>query len=124
MMTENAEKPEERSDPKFKAQIAIFNGQDQHKIMTNYSVNMSTGGVFIETVNFLPVDTLLIVKFKLPENDLPITCKARVSWTNEPGNLRKYSLSPGMGLQFIDLSLNDMHAIRDYLINGKLVPTW
>jgi uncharacterized protein (TIGR02266 family) len=92
--------------------------------MSNYSVNMSTGGVFIETVNILPVDTSLVVKFKLPDNDAIITCKARVAWINETGLLRKFSLPPGMGLQFLDLSLNDMHAIRDYLNKGEIQPTW
>jgi uncharacterized protein (TIGR02266 family) len=113
-----------KSDPRFKARIAIYNGPDQQKLMTNYSVNMSTGGMFIETENIRPVDTSLVIKFKLPDNDVIITCNARVAWTNEPGNLRKYTLPSGMGLQFIDLSLENMHAIRDYLNKGDLVPTW
>jgi hypothetical protein len=60
----------------------------------------------------------------LPANDKLITCKARVAWTNEPGNLRKLSLPPGMGLQFLDLNLDDLHAIRDFLRSGELLPTW
>lgn len=114
----------EKSDPRFMARIAIFNSLDQTRIMSNYSVNLSTGGVFIETDKILPVDTLLVVKFKLPDNEPIVTCKARVAWINEPGNLRKYSLPPGMGLQFIDLSLNNLHAIRHHLDKGNLVPTW
>jgi uncharacterized protein (TIGR02266 family) len=113
-----------KSDPRFKARIAIYNGPGQKKLISNYSVNMSTGGMFIETVTILPVDTLLAVKFKLPDNDTIITCKARVAWTNEPGNLRKFSLPPGMGLQFLDLPLKDMHVIREYLNNDDFVPTW
>ena len=92
--------------------------------MSNYSVNMSMRGVFVETDNILPVDTLLIVKFKLPDNDTIITCNTRVAWTNEAGHLRKYSFPAGMGLQFLDLSLENMYVIRDYLNKGNLVPTW
>lgn len=123
-MAMSNEKIEQQADPRYKARIAIFNGPDQRRIISNYSVNMSTGGMFIETENFLPVDTLLTVKFKLPGNDAIISCNARVAWTNEPGNQRKLNLPPGMGLQFIDLSLHDLHLIRDYLHKGDLTPTW
>ncbi len=111
-------------DPRFKARIAVFNSPSQKKLISNYTVNMSTGGVFLETGNILPEDTLLMVKFKLPEKDEVICCNARVAWTNVPGALKKYSLPPGMGLQFLNLSLEDMHAIREYLDTGDLVPTW
>lgn len=123
-MSECNENLEEAPDPRFKARIAIFNGPSQRRILSDYTVNMSSGGMFIETGNILPVDTLLTVKFKLPGNDAIITSKARVAWTNEPGHLRKCSYPPGMGLQFIDLSLKDLHTIREYLNTGNLVPTW
>ena len=113
-----------KSDPRFKARIAIFNDQDQHKLLSNYSANMSTGGLFIETDSILPVDTLLAVKFKLPGNDSIIGCNARVAWINEPGKLIKPSLPPGMGLQFIGLSLESLHIIREYLNKGEFTPTW
>ncbi len=123
-MPECTEPIEERVDPRFKARIAIFNGPDLRRLISNYTVNMSTGGVFIETDTILPVDTLLLVKFKLPDNDAIIACNARVAWTNEPGHLKKFSFPPGMGLQFLDLSLENMYVIRDYLNKGDLVPTW
>ena len=123
-MTECIEQLEDRADPRFRARIAIFNGPDQRRLISNYSVNMSTGGLFIETETILPVDTLLLVKFKLPDDDAIIACNARVAWTNETGHLKKYSSPPGMGLQFLNLSLENMYVIRDYLYKGDLVPTW
>jgi uncharacterized protein (TIGR02266 family) len=123
-MTDCAQQVEERIDPRTNARIAIFIGPEHRKPMTQYSVNASTGGMFIGTDNIQPVDTLFVLKFQFPNNDAIITCKARVAWVNEPGNLRKSSLPPGMGLQFIDLSLENMHAIRDYLNKGHLVPIW
>jgi uncharacterized protein (TIGR02266 family) len=123
-MTECTEQIEKKPDPRFRARIAIFHDLDQSKLISNYSVNLNTGGVFIETDTILPVDTLLLVKFKLPDIDAIIACNARVAWTNEPGHLKKFSFPPGMGLQFLDLSLDNMHIIRDYLNKGDLVPTW
>jgi uncharacterized protein (TIGR02266 family) len=123
-MTITEKQIEARNDSRYKARIAIFNGQLQGKLISNYSVNISTGGVFMETDNVLPEDTLLYVKFKLPDNESVIDCKARVAWINEPVNPKKIDLPPGMGLHFLDLSLENIHAIRDYLTKGMLVPAW
>jgi uncharacterized protein (TIGR02266 family) len=123
-MSLSYEEHDARKDPRFKVRIAIFNGMDEGNLISNYSVNFSTGGVFIETYNVLPEESLLRVTFKLPDSDTIINCKARVAWVNEEGNLRKNGLPPGMGLHFLDLSLENIHAIRDFLNRGDLVPTW
>jgi uncharacterized protein (TIGR02266 family) len=115
---------ESRNNPRFLARIAIFSGPYQKDLVTDYSLNICTGGVFIETAKILPAGTELVVKFCLPNSDTVIVTKARVAWTNEPGTLKKTSLPSGMGLQFLDLSLDDMHAIRAYLDKGSFVPTW
>jgi Tfp pilus assembly protein PilZ len=85
---------------------------------------MSTGGVFVESSMILPADTELTVKFKLPNSDTIIIAKARVAWINDPLELKKSSFPPGMGLQFLNLSIEDMHTIRAYLNNNKFTPTW
>ena len=93
-------------------------------LMTNYTVNMSTGGVFLEADTILPVDTPLLMKFKLPGNDAIISCNARVAWNNTPGSLKKFSLPPGMGIQFMDLSLDNLQTIRQFLNEGDIEPVW
>jgi len=115
---------DERANPRFLVRIAIFHGPYQKKILTDYSISMSTGGVFIESSLILPEDTELTVKFNLPISDTTIITKARVAWINDPPALKKLSLPSGMGLQFLDLSMEDMQTIRTFLADGKLVPTW
>ena len=115
---------QQRSDPRFFARIAIFHGPYQKEILTDYSVNMSTGGVFIETGKLLPEGEEITVKFNLPGFDAIITANARVAWVNEPSELKKPSLPSGMGLQFLDLSLEDLHTIRVFLDKGDFKPTW
>ena len=104
--------------------LEVYICQLKQILMTNYTVNMSTGGVFLETDNILPVDTSLAIKFRLPGNDSIITCNARVAWNNVPGSLKKFSLPPGMGIQFLDLSLEDLQTIRHFLNEGDLKPVW
>lgn len=123
-MTENPSHVERRSDPRFLARIAIFSGPSLKELVSDYSVNVSSGGLFIETDKILPLDTMLMVKFKLPGEEAVIACKSRVAWINEHFAPKKPSLPPGMGIQFIDLSIEDMHAIRHYIDKGELIPTW
>ena len=123
-MSTNNLSPEKMTNPRFLARIAIFSGPSQSDLVTDYSINISTGGVFIETTKILPEGTEVMVKFCLPNVDTLMVTRARVAWTNEPGAFKKTSLPPGMGLQFLDLSLEDMHAIRTYLDKDGFVPTW
>jgi uncharacterized protein (TIGR02266 family) len=110
--------------PRYKVRMAIYYGQDQQDLLSNYSVNLGTGGIFIETSQIFTVDAPLTVEFLLPSSTVRITCNARVAWTNESGAPVKPLFPPGIGLQFLDLSLVDMHAIRDFINKGDLAPTW
>ena len=123
-LAENQAPPEVRINPRFLARLAIFHGPYQNTILTNYSLNISAGGVFIESNRILPTATELTVKFVLPNADSIIATKARVAWTNDPLIPKKPSLPPGMGLQFIALSMEAKNIIEDYLLKGKFNPTW
>lgn len=115
-----------RRVPRFSARIRIQfqGGSEPGKVLTDYSVNLSTGGVFIETVNILPVDTILQVEFMLPLYDKPICCNSRVAWVNHPEMRQHQNLPVGMGLQFNNLSWDDMQAIRQFIQKEGLAPYW
>lgn len=100
-MTRSADHHKQKDDSRFKVRLTIFNGPDENRPITNYVVNMSTGGMFIEASKIFPVDTLLSIEVMLPGKETPLKCKARVAWTNEPPSLKKQSLPYGMGLQFL-----------------------
>ncbi|MEZ4271593.1 MAG: protein kinase [Myxococcota bacterium] len=84
------------------------------------SVNLSPGGGFVQGSPILTRGTELEVGLWLPnvnnpQNDHEIITRARVAWTNDSLNPRAESLPPGMGLQFLDLGLQDQQAVEDYL---------
>jgi uncharacterized protein (TIGR02266 family) len=111
-------------DPRVNVRFVVYYGDEQDLAMCDYSVNMSFGGIFIESENVLPADTSLFVEFKLPVNNRQIRCKSRVAWTNEPKNPKSSALPTGMGLQFTDLSLDDVHVLRKYIDEAGLRPSW
>jgi uncharacterized protein (TIGR02266 family) len=114
----------EFGEPRYDARFAVYYGHKKFGPITNYTVNMSMGGVFIETNDVFPADTEFDVDFMLPDSSEPISCRARVAWTNEPEKLKNLNLPSGMGLQFIDLSFKNLRVIRDFLDSGSLTPVW
>jgi uncharacterized protein (TIGR02266 family) len=114
----------QRHDPRVKARLRVHYGIGSQQLLTNYSVNLSTGGIFIETEAVLPVDTPLALEFSLPGSPLMIHGKGRVAWVNLPDATLSPRLPPGMGIQFVDLSLAELHAIKEFVQKEALHPSW
>jgi uncharacterized protein (TIGR02266 family) len=114
----------DREASRVGARLEVRYGTGQQQLLSNYSVNISTGGLFLETDDPLPVDTPLALEFTLPNRQLSICCTGRVAWVNHPVLLHKPDMASGMGVQFIDLRLEDMYAIRDFIKQECLEPSW
>lgn len=106
------------------ARVKVKCAAGLQETITDYSVNLSTGGLFLATDKVLPIDTKFLIEFTIPVRTEPVCCKARVAWINDPQNPTKPDLPSGMGLQFIDISLCDVDAIREYLSGGRLLASW
>lgn len=113
-----------RALPRYAARMRVHFGKDGSQIFSDYTLNLSTGGVFLETMNLMAEGTPLTVEFVLPHNNIPINCKACVAWVNHPDIIRNPNLPPGMGVQFLDLKTEDVEAIRSYIHAESLAPQW
>jgi uncharacterized protein (TIGR02266 family) len=111
-----------RAAPRVKARLRITYGPDPEDMLLKFTVNVSTGGVFIETSEFHPVDTPLSIIFELPELKDGVRCQARVAWINHHENRMKPLLPPGLGVEFLDLSLEDLEAIFSFVKKEFLTP--
>jgi uncharacterized protein (TIGR02266 family) len=100
---------------RFGIHLPIHYGVQPHKLACDYSVDLSTGGVFLEAHSIVPVGTLLNVVFTLPHDGTTVKCTARVAWLNGPVLRREPLLPPGMGLEFIDIDNQEVNAIRKFL---------
>jgi phosphoserine phosphatase RsbU/P len=113
---------EERSAPRYSARLLVHFGTEPRHLLTDYSINLSTGGLFLKTDHPLEAGATLKLVFLFPDSQKRISCSARVAWTNHPELLQKPDLPPGMGLQFLDLTPGDMDILRDYIKKGNLTP--
>jgi len=63
---------------------------------SDFTSNINEGGLFIETDEPCPVDTLVSLQFQLPGADEPVRTRGRVVWIGDGD-------SAGMGIEFEDL---------------------
>jgi uncharacterized protein (TIGR02266 family) len=104
-----------RLAPRVGTRVKVFYEIEGEKLFANFTVNMSTGGVFLESEDVLPEETPLVMEFVLPGGRKKVRCHGKVAWRNLPGKKHVESLPSGMGIQFVDLKLEEMDAIRQYL---------
>ena len=114
----------ERKEPRYASHIKIRFGEQRDMLLSDYTVNINTGGLFVSSPNLLPVGTQLFVEFSLPRVDKAVSCQARVAWVNEGMPPLKRDLPIGMGLGFVGITLEEMNVIREYIQNNELAADW
>lgn len=103
-----------RSFPRVASRLIVRYGSDRQNLFHGFSFNVSSGGMFIETEDPFPTNQELFLEFSLPNTSHAIVCKAFVAWTNPSAQPSNLDLPPGMGLQFLTLSLPDLLSIWEY----------
>ena len=114
----------ERGAHRVPARLQVRFGTHGGQVLTDFSVNVSTGGVFIETAQRFAAEEPLQTTFVLPDREQPVTCSSRVAWVNAAERPTTPSLPPGIGLQFLDLSAEDRAAILAFVKGKLLSPLW
>lgn len=109
---------------RYKVRTQIRYGQNSETSLTDFSIDMSSGGLYINTGAPFEVGDSLALRFSLEEDSREIACNARVAWVNSPPKLKKPNIPAGMGVQFIDLSLEDLHTIGNFTKGKQLKPAW
>jgi uncharacterized protein (TIGR02266 family) len=104
--------------PRFDVRLPVRYGTRHDHWIDNFSVNLSTGGVFLETTDFLPVGTCIKVVFTLPRG-ICIECAAQVTWLNDPQSRSQPLLPAGVGLKFLDIEKKKVTALRNFLFSEE-----
>lgn len=111
-------------DNRYKVSIKVHYGQSTETPLTKFSADFSSGGLFLSSEEPLPVGESLLLRFSLEGFDRDIKCQAEVAWVNDPVTPQKKQLPAGMGIRFVDLSIDDLRAVRNFIENSDLKPSW
>lgn len=72
--------------------------------LTGKCLDISGGGMFIESKADIPAGTRVSLNFKLPDSQAThITCKAEISWLNRKPSPMKPHYPHGLGVMFVEL---------------------
>ncbi len=112
---------EKSMTPRFIVRIPMRCGVPHHDLVDNHTVNLSTGGVFLESQHVMPIGTPVNVAFTLPDDDTAITCTGEVTWVNRPEMRCQPLLPPGMGLKFVNIGDREVSAIQRFLYSEERV---
>ena len=112
----DSRRPEPRTENRGDGRTAVYANVDlhsEHNFWSGITMNMSEGGLFVATHNFVPVGTLLVLNIMLSQEREPLVMLVEVRWT------RPYSgqedVPPGLGLQFVDGDAASLAKIRKFV---------
>ena len=98
MSQRTRESKDRRRSDRHSAKIPVdYSAVDS--FFTEFCSNINDGGLFVETENPPPTDTVVQLQIRLPELDEPLTLEARVAWVSDG----KADAPSGMGVEFIGM---------------------
>ncbi len=109
---------------RFKTKIKVQYGVDAETSLTEFSIDLSAGGLYISTRNPLAEGEMLVIRFSLEGHAREIICQAQIVWVNPPQKLKKPTLPSGMGIRFVDISMDDLRAIHKFMASKQFEPSW
>ncbi|MDY7226494.1 TIGR02266 family protein [Hyalangium rubrum] len=101
-----------REYARVRMQATISLGSDSN-FFTGFSTDISSGGIFVATVETVPRGTTVDLDFTLP-GGRPMKASGVVRWLREP-NDRTPDLMPGVGVQFHELPAEVASVISDFV---------
>ena len=87
--------------------------QSGTNFFTGFSLDISTGGLFISTYDVLPIGAKVNVNFSLPYGPV-LSINGTVRWLREFNEFTP-EVVPGMGVQFDSLTDDETELINDYM---------
>jgi Tfp pilus assembly protein PilZ len=96
--------PSMRENPR-KSCLINANYQIRGSQFRSYILDISIGGVFIETSDRLKVGEAVVLNFSLPDAAQPISVSGKIAWSGPQG----------FGVKFDSLSHSEGHAIKSFV---------
>ena len=90
----------------------------EENFYTGFANNISEGGLFITTHSPAPIGETVSVKFKLPNSGHEVEIQCIVRWARDYNQLTP-DMSPGMGLEFVNLPKEIYDEINEFIENVR-----
>ena len=106
----------QRAEPRVKRMLSVTY-KHRNALMQAYTGDVSSGGLFLKTENFLIPGTQFFLKLQLPNVPKPLQIQCQVVWAIK----RESSLPnqpPGMGVKFTKISKNDHQILKQFLADA------
>ncbi|MCA2980264.1 MAG: TIGR02266 family protein [Myxococcaceae bacterium] len=104
--------PQKRASQRVRMQAQV-DFESEANFFNGFSSDISEGGLFIATVNLLPLGTQVDLGFSLPSGER-VDCKGVVRWVREVDE-RQPDVMPGIGVQFVDLDTRAAQAVEAFV---------
>ncbi len=113
MMGEKMEFEERRKYPRIRliAKVSLGEWGQSHYF---YSIDLSVGGIFLETDHAYPEGSRLELEFALPEIADKLKLVGEVVRVDPP-EARQSGTIPGMGIRFIKIDLDTQAMLADFI---------
>lgn len=93
----------DRAGPRIPVRMVLRCGPAPLDLRSGCALDLSAGGLFVETNKLLPVGTVIHIELPLPDLEQLQQIQGRVAWVNHPEWVKKPKLPAGMGIQFLSL---------------------
>lgn len=94
--------PKRRAEPRVAAAFRVtFTNLEE--LVEAYSVDVSRGGIYVETERFLPMGAVVRLHLKLPDHGPELRAVARVAYVLGVADSKSHDRPPGMGMEFLDV---------------------
>ncbi|MEE8547192.1 MAG: TIGR02266 family protein [bacterium] len=102
---------EQRQHTRVPIYVEVQHGETMEDV-TEYILNISRGGIFIETFSPGDLDTLLKLSFYLPDSGHTFEVSGRIAWSRMDATAEG---PPGMGIEFVDISDHDANMLENFV---------
>lgn len=109
-------KPPQRHSQRVQMQAQVDLSSDNN-FFNGFSSNISDGGLFVATVNLLPIGTDIDLTFTLPSGQ-KVTAHGQVRWVRVVDDRHPESF-PGLGIQFTRLDAEAQDAINEFVASRE-----
>ncbi|NJK88374.1 MAG: hypothetical protein HC923_02575, partial [Myxococcales bacterium] len=99
-----------RFDSREKVELVLEGREEMRSLWTQ---DVSRGGLFVQTASPPDLGTRLSITLTTPDGS--VTLSAEVVHVLPPAVAEQFGRSPGIGVQFVDMSIQDTRAIERYI---------